>query len=366
MKLSEVVKKIEERLPVGLVREDDNVGLITGDYHDECRVMIAAYELNSGVIDEALKAESNLIVTYHTPLYRAARSFTSSGSHPDPLFCAVRKGIDVFAVHTSLDIPNDGLNFDLASRIGLNNVRILSPMENSLYKIVVFVPGDHLEKVRAAMSKSGAGRIGNYSECAFAAEGEGAFLPGEGTSPYIGSPGKPEKTSESRLEMVVEKTLAGAVIEAMVRAHPYEEVAYDVYPLANSSTNYGFGAIGELDEEVPVEKFLGRVKKLLGLPYITASHADGMKVKRVGLCAGSGVSFYRDAVRNKADIFITGDVKHHDFRQANVQRTILADATHRGTERFAAEVLHRVLRQTFENRIVVNLSKHEYDSAVIF
>ena len=366
MKLSEVVKRIEERLPVGLVTEQDNAGLIAGDYDDECGMMIAAYELNAGVIEEALKAGANLIVTYHTPLFRPTKSFTSSGARPDPLFQAVRSGINVFAVHTSLDIPNYGLNFDLASRLGLSDVKILSPLENSLYKIVVFVPQDHLEKVRAVMSKSGAGQIGNYSECAFVADGEGSFLPGAGASPFIGSPGKPEKTNESRLEMIVEKSLTGAVIEAMLKVHPYEEVAYDVYPLANSSSNYGFGAIGEFDDALPVNKFLDRVKKVLGLSHITVSHLDGTNIRKVALCAGSGVSFYRDAVRKKADIFITGDVKHHDFREAKLQRTILADATHRGTERFAAEVLHRILRQTFENRIVVNLSKHEYDSAVIF
>jgi dinuclear metal center YbgI/SA1388 family protein len=366
MNLEEVVKKIKERLPVELVADRDNVGLIVGDYDDECGTMIVAYELDSGVIEEARDTGSNLVVTYHTPLFRPMNSFTSSKSRPEPLFHAARSRLNVFAVHTGLDVTGDGLNFDLASRLGLSGVTTLSPLSNTLYKVVVFVPADHLEKVRAAMARSGAGRIGNYTECSFSAEGEGSFVPGEGSSPYVGSTGKIEKTTESRLEMVVDKPLTGRVIEAMVKAHPYEEVAYDIYPLVNESVNYGFGAIGTLEEPLPVRRFLERVKKLLALPSLRVSHLPDSSVRKVALCAGSGVSFYRDAVRKGADIFITGDVKHHDFREARLGHTILADATHRGTEKFAAELLHGILKQTFENRVVVNLSKHDYDSAVIF
>ncbi len=366
MNLVDVVKKIKEKLPVELVADQDNVGLIVGDYDDDCGTMIVAYELNGGVVDEAVNSASNLIVTYHTPLFRAVKSLTSSKSNPDPLLKAAQSRINVFAVHTALDVPSYGLNFDLASRLGLTGVRTLSALSGTLYKIVVFVPADHLDKVRDAMSRSGAGRIGNYTECSFAAEGEGSFLPGEGSSPFIGRPGKPERTSESRLEMVVEKSFAGKVIEAMLNAHPYEEVAYDIYALVNSSVNYGFGAVGELDEPLEVRRFLDRVKKVLGISSLRLSHIPESKVRKVALCAGSGMPFYRDAVREGADIFLTGDVKHHDFREARSGRTILADATHRATEKFAAELLHKILRETFEDRIVVSLSKHEYDSAVIY
>ncbi len=365
MNLLEIVKKIKEKLPVELVADQDNVGLIVGDYDDECRTMTVAYELNRGVVDEAVKSNSNLVVTYHTPLFRPTKSFTSSGSRPDPLLFAARSCVNVFAVHTALDVTKEGINFDLASRLGLSKVRLLSPLANSLYKIVVFVPQDHLENVRSAMSQSGAGRIGNYSDCSFSAEGEGSFLPGEGSSPYIGSPGKPEKTNESRLEMVVEKSLAGPVIEAMLKVHPYEEVAYDVYPLVSSSTNYGFGAIGDLEEPMHASKYLEKVKEVLGLTFVRASHLRDEKVKKVALCAGSGVQFYGEAVRVGADIFITGDVKHHDFREAQTRSTILVDATHRATERFAAQVLQRILKDIFENRMAVDLSMHDYDGAII-
>lgn len=365
MKLSEVVKTIKKNLPIGLVTGQDNVGLITGNYDDECGTMIVAYELNPGVIEEAVGAGSNLVVTYHTPLFRPTKTFTSSGANPDPLFNATRSGVNVFCVHTSLDVPTNGLNFDLAKRFGLEGIRLLAPLEDTLYKVVVFVPHERVGEVRTAMARNGAGKIGDYSECAYSSEGEGNFVPGEGTSPYVGSPGKLESASESRLEMVVEKSLSGQVVDAMIKAHPYEQVAYDVYPLVNESASYGFGAIGDLPQAISVKSFLAVVKKLLGLQSIRVSHLPDEKVKKVALCAGSGMPFYQQAVHKGADIFITGDVRHHDFRQAQLGPTVLADATHRGTERFAAEVLHGVLREAFENRIVVNLSKHEFDSAVI-
>lgn len=365
MKLSEVVKKIREKLPVELVADQDNVGLIVGDYDDDCGKMTVAYELNGGIIEEVEKSGSNLVITYHTPLFRAVKSFTTSPSRPDFLFQATRRGLNVYTVHTALDVVRDGLNFDLASRLGLRNIKYLSPLPDTLRKIVVFVPQDHLDKVRSAMTRSGAGMIGNYSECAFASEGEGSFVPGEGSVPYLGTPGKPERANESRLEMVVDKPHVGRVVQAMLNAHPYEEVAYDVYPLLNASSNYGFGAVGELEEEMTGSGFLDKVKKVLGQTFLRASRTIDTKVKRVAVCAGSGVPFYRDAAREGADVFITGDVRHHDFRESKMQATVLVDATHRGTERFAAEVLHRMMNEIFKDRVVVNLSKHEYDSAVI-
>ena len=190
MKLREIVKKINDILPIESVSEQDNVGLIVGNYDDDCEKMTLAYELNNTVVNEALESHSNLIVTYHTPLFHAKKSFTSSTSKPDPLFEGARAGVNVFAVHTALDITRDGLNFDLARRIGLKDVTFLSPLKNRLFKITVFVPTSHLEIVRETMSRAGAGRIGNYSDCSFTASGKGTFTPHDGASPYIGEKGK--------------------------------------------------------------------------------------------------------------------------------------------------------------------------------
>jgi dinuclear metal center YbgI/SA1388 family protein len=364
MKLQELAKKLNNNLPIELVAEQDNVGLIIGNYDDECEKMTLAYELNKTVLDEALANHSNLVVTYHTPLFHAKKSFTSSASRPDPLFDAARARMNVFAVHTAIDVVKDGLNFDLAVRMGLKNIKVLSPIKNSLYKVVVFVPSSHLDKVREAMADAGAGNIGNYSDCSFVVEGKGSFLPSNSASPYVGEAGKFERVDETRLEMIVAKSLIGSVINEMLKAHPYEEAAYDIYPLVNDHADLGFGAVGELEEPVLLNDFISHVKETLGLDSMKLSRSPEVKIRRVALCAGAGVPFYDDAIRDGADIFITGDVKHHDFREAQPCRTILADATHVGSEKFAIEVMSKVLRRILSDTISIEMSKSKTINAI--
>jgi len=364
MKLQEIAKKIYENLPIELVSEQDNVGLMIGNYDDECEKMTLAYELDGAVLDEASTNHSNLVVTYHTPLFRAKKSFTSSASRPDPLFDAARAGLNVFAVHTAIDVTRDGLNFDLAARLGLKNVRFLSPVKNKLYKVAVFVPSSHLDQVREAMARAGAGRIGNYTNCSFATEGKGSFAANDDASPYVGEAGKFERVDEVRLEMIVEKSLTGPVINEMLKAHPYEEAAYDIYPLLNDCVDFGFGAVGELDEPVSLNDFLSHAKKTFELDYIRVSHSSEARIRKIALCAGAGVPFYGDAARSGADVFITGDVKHHDFREAQPCRTILADATHIGSERFTTEVMFKVLKKIFSDTISIEISRHETINAI--
>ncbi len=364
MKLQDLAKKIYDYLPIELVSQHDNVGLMTGNYDDKCEKMILAYELSDFVLNEALSNHSNLIVTYHTPLFRARKSFTSSSSRPDYLLDAARAGVNVFAVHSALDVIKDGLNFDLAARLGLKNINVLSAIKDTLYKVAVFVPSSHLDNVREAMAKAGAGKIGNYSDCSFTVEGKGSFLPSDSASPYIGEAGKIEEVDEMRLEMVVTKSLVGPVVNEMLKAHPYEEVAYDIYPLANDSLGFGFGAIGELEEPMSIKDFISRVKGLLELDFVKISHSSEKEIKKVAVCAGSGVPFYNDAVRNGADIFVTGDVKHHDFRQAQSQHTIMADATHIGTEKFTTEVMFKVLKGIFSDTITIDISRYKTANAI--
>ncbi len=364
MNVREVVEKIGERLPIELVSNQDNVGLVLGNYDDECDKMLIAYELNEEVVDEAVRSGFGLVTTYHTPLFRPTKSFTSSQSFPDPLLGAARSRLNVLAVHTALDIVKDGLNLDLALRLGLKNVKFLSPIKDTLYKIVVFVPKSHSDLVRAAMAQAGAGRIGDYSECAFSVEGTGNFIPGADASPYVGEAGKLEDVEEVRIEMLTDRSVLGRVVRGMLKVHPYEEVAYDVYPLANESANYGFGAIGELDSPVSLTEYLDSVKSVIGLKSMNVSHLPETKVKKVALCAGAGMPFYNDAVRKGADVFITGDVRHHDFRVARSHATVLADATHHGTERFAPELLLQILKETFQDIISIDVSKYSCASAV--
>ncbi|MCL5267184.1 MAG: Nif3-like dinuclear metal center hexameric protein [Bacteroidetes bacterium] len=365
MRIREIVNAISEKLPIDIVSGQDNVGLIIGNYDDDCDKMTVAYELNTDVLNEALRAGANLIVTYHTPLFKPAKSFTSSRRYPDPLLEASRSRMNILAVHTALDVVKTGLNFDLARKIGLNNIQFLSPLPDTLVKVVVYVPASHAEEVRLAMSQAGGGRIGDYYDCSFSLEGNGTFLPGKDATPYIGTANKKETVEETRLEMLVEKPLVGNVIRKMLEGHPYEEVAYDIYPLANDSPNFGFGAIGELDGPTPIRDFLESIKRLLEVETLRVSHLPDVKTQRVSVCAGAGVPFYKDAVRKQADVYLTGDVKHHDFREARSSSAVLVDATHSGTEKFATGLIYEILGETFKDKAVIGLSKHQEQNALI-
>jgi dinuclear metal center YbgI/SA1388 family protein len=356
MKLHEIVEKICDTLPIDTVSEQDNVGLIVGNYDAECEKVTLAYELNRGTLDEAIGENSDLLITYHTPLFRATKNFTTSARDPNLIFEAACAGINVFAVHTALDVIRDGLNFDLAARLGLTNIEFLSPLKGRLVKIAVFVPASHSDRVREALCEAGAGRIGGYSDCSFAAPGSGTFKPGLSTSPYVGESGKFEKVDELRLETIIPKVFAGRAIAEMLKVHPYEEPAYDIYPLSNVSSNCGFGAVGELEEPATLEEFLIRVKSALDLETVRISHTLNGRIRKVALCAGSGVSFYGEAIRKDADIFITGDVKHHDFREAGTRRTVLVDVTHLASEKFVAEVMVRLLKKVFSEDVAVAAS----------
>ena len=365
MRVKEIVNAISEKLPTGIVTGQDNVGLIVGNYDDECDKMTVAYELDAEVLNEAVRTGSNLIITYHTPLFKPARYFTSSHLHPNPLFEASRSGMNVFAIHTALDVVKTGLNFHLAKKIGLSNIHFLSPLTDTLAKVVVYVPVSHVEEVRLAMSRAGGGKIGDYYECSFGSNGKGTFLPGSDTEPYIGTRDVRETVEETRLEMLVEKHLVGSVIREMLEAHPYEEVAYDIYPLSSDSPNFGFGAMGELEVAIPIGDFLGKIKNLLDVETLRVSHVPNAKIQKVALCAGSGVPFYRDAVQKGADVYLTGDVKHHDFREARSSSTVLVDATHSGTEKFATELISEILAETFKDKVAVDVSKHQERNSFI-
>ncbi|HEY9164916.1 MAG TPA: Nif3-like dinuclear metal center hexameric protein [Candidatus Kryptonia bacterium] len=365
MNLRDVIKTISEKFPIELVSENDNVGLICGDYEDECSKMTVAYELNDRTLKEAGDLGSNLVVTYHTPIFKPVRNLTSSRENFNPVLRAARMSINVFTIHTALDVMHGGINWDFAERFGFKDTKFLSPLRSTLYKLVVFVPASHLESVRKAISLSGGGRIGDYSECSFDVAGNGTFIPGSASNPFVGTRGKRESVEEERVEVVVEKQFLGRVIKGMVDAHPYEEVAYDVYPLVNESPNYGYGIVGNLEHPMDVNLFLGTVKRILSQPFVRVSHMSETEVTRVAFCAGSGMGFYGDAVGEGADIFVTGDVRHHDFRTARSGKMVLVDASHSGTERYAPALIQKALKELFTDKVDVTLARSQEDNAVI-
>jgi hypothetical protein len=254
----------------------------------------------------------------------------------------------VYAIHTNLDNTLHGLNAFVFSRLGISQYRILSPKTGLLSKLAVFCPVDHAEKVRQALFNAGAGHIGNYDCCSYNLEGEGTFRASENTNPFVGEKNKVHFEKETRIEVIYPRYLEGRLLAALMAAHPYEEVAYDLYPLQNTLSQAGAGIIGELEAPCDAGYFLEMVKKNLDIPVIRHSALLTKPLKTVALCTGSGSFLIQEALRAKADVYLTADLKYHDFFGME-NRLLLADIGHYESEQGVKDWLYAALIEKFPN-----------------
>jgi hypothetical protein len=241
-----------------------------------------------------------------------------------------------------------GVNFRIAQKLGLKNIRVLAPEENYIYKIVTYVPQSHIEQVRQAMWSAGAGTIGNYDCCSYSSEGNGTFRAQVGCNPFVGEIDKLHTEPELRLEMVVPKDKSGRVVAAIHSAHPYEEPAIDILPLANDYEQLGLGCIGELEQPITETAMLHYIKDKLNVQYIRHTQISDRLISRVALCGGSGAEFISQAIREKAGIYITADVKYHDFFNTENQ-IVIADVGHFESEQCIKEVFYEQISKNFIN-----------------
>jgi dinuclear metal center YbgI/SA1388 family protein len=295
------------------------------------------------VVKEALKKNANLIVAHHPLIFQPLRAVTSSSRTGDLVMFLIEKNIAVYTAHTNFDSVRHGVSFALAEALGVTEISVLSPMKESLTKIAVFVPGTHVDQVAAAMHAAGGGMFVKYEQCGFRTEGIGTFKGMNNARPFIGTVGTLERTPETRIEMLAERWKVNAVLKAMMLAHPYEEIAYDIYPLENRNTEYGLGAVGDLAKPMDARKFLARVKERLGAEGLRYAGNLARKITRVAVCGGSGSEFIADAVKCKADAFVTADLKYHAMQDAAAGLLVI-DAGHYETERCALAPLADQLR----------------------
>lgn len=343
-KVQRLINIINQIAPPRLAEKWDNVGLIIGDYAAEVDKVMVALDVTEGVLREAIEQGAKLIIAHHPMIFSELKTIRADQPVGRLILKAIQNGVNIFAAHTNLDIAAGGINDLLANRLGLIEVKPLSVTSTeTLYKIVVFVPGGYEEDVRTAMGDAGAGWIGNYSHCTFQTFGSGTFKPLAGTHPFIGHEGELEKVKEVRLETIVPASDLNRVIKAMLKVHPYEEVAYDLYPLANEGEALGLGRIGYLPEPVLYGEVIKRVKDALAAPYL--HYAGGLErpIKKVALCSGSGASFIQKAAFQGADLYITGDVKFHEAQLAESLNLALIDAGHYWTEVIVVPYLFDVL-----------------------
>lgn len=336
----EILGQLEQLAPPALAESWDNVGLLIGDVAQPVDKILVALDATSAVLDQASREDAQLIITHHPLIFSGIKRLNEDGGTSGLVRRLIREGRSLIAMHTNLDSAPDGLNTYVAKLLGVQNLRPLLPSEmRSLLKLVVYVPETHVDAVRSAICAAGAGHIGHYSECTFGAPGIGTFRPEEGTHPFIGITGTLERVQEIRLETVVPKKLLTAVLTAMLASHPYEEVAYDVFTLENPWPGAGLGRMGCLPTPMTANAFIARVSEVLHTNRIFVIGDTARRVKTIALCTGSGGDFAEQAFHAHADVYLTGEIKHHQALLAQQQGFMLIDAGHYPTERPAVNLL---------------------------
>jgi dinuclear metal center YbgI/SA1388 family protein len=346
LSVKEVVRVIEESVPLSYQESYDNSGLQIGDPRQEISSILLTIDITEEVIDEAIASGANLIVSHHPLIFGGLKRITGSNYVERCIVKAIQNNIALYACHTNIDNIISGVSFRMAAKMGLANIKVLAPLEGALLKLVVFVPANHAGDIRKAIFAAGAGHIGEYDCCSFNTEGAGTFRASEQAHPFVGEIGKLHTEAEVRIETILPKPIQHKVISAMLKAHPYEEVAYDIYPLANKFSNAGSGAIGNFENPMDETAFLTHLQKTFQVGAIRHTNLSGRKVSKVALCGGSGSFLFKDARNAGADAFVSGDFKYHQFFDAD-NRIMIADIGHFESEQYTTEIFYEILIKKF-------------------
>ncbi|MEP7170209.1 MAG: Nif3-like dinuclear metal center hexameric protein [Bacteroidota bacterium] len=346
MKIEEVIKVIEQFAPPAYQESYDNTGLITGDSGTDVTGILICLDSTEEIIEEAIRKNCNLILAHHPIVFSGLKKISNENYIGRTIIKAIQNNIALYAAHTNLDNVQHGVNKKICEKLGLKNFKILSPKKSLLKKLVTFCPKDQADKVQAAIFSAGAGKIGNYDECSFNIDGTGTFRAGEGTDPFVGKISERHSENEVRIETIFETVYHSQIIRALLESHPYEEVAYDIYPLDNTYQNVGSGMIGDLEHETAEKDFLLLVKNKMQTDCIRHTKLTGKKVYKVAVCGGAGSFLLNDAIRQNAQFFISADFKYHQFFDAD-NKIVIADIGHYESEQFTKEIFYDLLKDIF-------------------
>ncbi|MDH6354572.1 dinuclear metal center YbgI/SA1388 family protein [Dysgonomonas sp. PH5-45] len=346
MKIREILQAIEQLAPLPLQESFDNSGLQIGETHQEAKGVLLTLDVTEQVVDEAISLGCNLIVSHHPLAFRAFKSLTGKNYVERCMLKACKHDIVIYAAHTNLDNAMGGVNFKLAQMLGLQQVRILAPAEQSLVKLVTFVPHSHAENIRTALFNAGAGNIGNYDSCSYNLSGTGTFRANDDSTPYCGKIGELHHEEETRIEVILPAFRQNEVVRALITVHPYEEPAYDLYPLNNKWAQAGSGVVGSLPEAMEEETFLYLLKDTFKLTTLQHSAYTGKMIKDVAICGGSGAFLIPKAISYGADVFLTGEAKYNDFYDVE-DKIMLTTIGHYESEVCTKEIFRKLLSDRF-------------------
>ena len=346
MKIQEITGFLETVAPPSLQESYDNAGLLTGNSLWECTGIITTLDATEEVVLEAIEKKCNLIVAHHPIIFGGLRKITGKNYVEKTVITAIKNDIAIYAIHTNLDNVLDGVNAAIADKLGLVNRKILQPKNDTLKKLYTYVPVDHAEVLRSALFTAGAGNISNYSECSFNIAGEGTFMAGEGSNPFIGEIGSRHCENELKIEMIFPAWHENSIIKALQATHPYEEVAYGISDLDNKNQQVGSGLVGDLPERLSEAAFLSLLKEKFNLSVIRHTPLLGKSVSKIALCGGAGSFLIGAATDSGADFYITSDIKYHEFFDAN-NRLVIADIGHYESEQYTIDLLFAFLSRKF-------------------
>jgi dinuclear metal center YbgI/SA1388 family protein len=352
MKIKEILSILEEMAPLAYAEDFDNVGLLVGDSNVEATGILVCHDALEGVIEEAITKKCNLIVCFHPILFSGIKKITGKNYVERAVLKAIKNDIAIYAVHTALDNHKNGVNKIFCDALGLLNTKILIPKKQFIQKLVTYTPPKNAETIRKALSNAGAGTIGNYEDCSFTSNGIGTFKGNSESNPVVGERFELIEAEEVKIEVTYEKHLQGPILKALFDSHPYEEVAYEIYDLQNMHQNIGLGMIGELATPMTETEFLSHVKETMQCGGIRHSALLGKAIHKVAVLGGSGSFAIAQAKEAGADIFLTADLKYHNFYEAENQ-FILADIGHFESERFTKNYIVDFLKKKILNFAII-------------
>jgi len=352
MKIKELFPILEEMAPLAYAEDFDNVGLLVGNQENELSGILVCHDALESVIDEAIAKNCNIVVCFHPIVFSGLKKITGKNYVERAVIKAIKNDIAIYAVHTALDNHKNGVNKIFCDALGLKKTKILVPKQNFIQKLITYTIPENVEQVRNALFDAGAGKIGNYEDCSFNSQGIGTYMGNENSNPEIGERFEFVETPEVKIEVTFEKHLQPKILKALFSNHVYEEVAYEIYDLQNAHQNIGLGMIGELEIPMNDIDFLSFVKDKMQCGGIRHSNLFGKKVSNVAVLGGSGSFAIKNAIQAGADMFLTADLKYHNFYEAENQ-IVLADIGHFESERFTKNYIVDFLKEKITNFAII-------------
>ena len=349
--IGDIARRIENFAPLSYQEKYDNCGLQTGNPQAEVTGILLTTDVTEGVINEAIAKGCNMIVSHHPLIFQGLKHITGRSYVERCVAMAIKHDIAIYAAHTNADKVKNGVSHKMAQKLGLKDIALLAPEEEDVFKLVTFVPHSHTETVAQALYAAGAGTIGNYDKCSYRSTGQGTFRATDGCNPFCGHIDEYHTEAEDRLEVILRSQDRREVTEALKKAHPYEEPAFDLFRSHIGYAPAGLGVVGTIDKETDETTFLKKVKETFGCGCVRHTALLNRPVKKVALCGGSGIEFLPQAIATGADVYVTADVKYHQFFDAD-GHILIADIGHYESEQFTKEIFYDVIYEKSDNFVI--------------